>query len=228
MSAAPDLERLAEDYAAAGDWPGVAQIRDQQARAALQEGDLRQAASRLREALSLFVMVDDGYSAGRALADLAEVRLAQGDYLAAAELSGQAADRIPGDVQALTTLGYAEWQAGSLADAEVTFSRALHWGADAPRALAGRGQVRAELGNFADALDDLDRVLADDLPADALPPAVRADARSARALALAGLGRTTEARDELARALAFDPDRKRTLAQADRIAALAARPSATR
>jgi hypothetical protein len=38
----------------------------------------------------------------------------------------------------------------------------------------------------------------------------------------------TEAQDELARALAFDPDRKRTLAQADRIAALAARPSATR
>jgi tetratricopeptide (TPR) repeat protein len=227
MSAAPDLERLARDYAAAGDWAGVAQIRDQQAKAALQEGDLRQAASQLREALSLFVMVDDGYSAGRALADLAEVRLAQGDYLAAAELSGEAADRIPGDVRALTTLGYAEWQAGSPSDAEVTFSRALHWNADAPRALAGRGQVRAELGNFADALDDLDRVLADDL-ADALPPAVRADARSARAFALAGLGRTAEARDELARALAFDPDRKRTLAQADRIAALATRPSATR
>jgi tetratricopeptide (TPR) repeat protein len=227
MSAAPDLERLARDYAAAGDWAGVAQIRDQQAKAALQEGDLRQAASQLREALSLFVMVDDGYSAGRALADLAEVRLAQGDYLAAAELSGEAADRIPGDVRALTTLGYAEWQSGSPSDAEVTFSRALHWNADAPRALAGRGQVRAELGSFADALDDLDRVLADDL-ADALPPAVRADARSARALALAGLGRAAEARDELARALALDPDRKRTLAQADRIAALAARPSATR
>jgi tetratricopeptide (TPR) repeat protein len=220
MSAAPDLERLAQDYAAAGDWPGVAQIRDRQAKAALREGDLGQAASQLREALSLFVMVDDGYNAGRALADLAEVRLAQGDYLAAAELSGQAVDRIPGDVQALVTLGYAEWQAGSPTDAEVTFSRALHWDADAPRALAGRGQVRAELGNFADALDDLDRVLADDLPADALPPGVRADAHSARALALAGLGRTAEARDELARALALDPGRKRTLAQADRIAAL--------
>jgi tetratricopeptide (TPR) repeat protein len=227
MSAAPDLERMARDYAATGDWLGIAQIRAQQARASLQEGDLRQAASQLREALSLFVMVDDSYSAGRALADLAEVRLAQGDYLAAAELSGQAADRIPGDVQAITTLGYAEWQAGSPADAEVTFSRALHWDADAPRALAGRGQVRAELGDFADALDDLDRALADNLPADAIPPAVRADARSARALALAGLGRTTEAREELARALAIDPDRKRTLAQADRIAALAARPSAT-
>jgi tetratricopeptide (TPR) repeat protein len=228
MSAAPDLERLARDYAAAGDWPAVAQIRDQQAKAALSEGDLGRAASQLREALSLFVMVDDGYSAGRALADLAEVRLAQGDYLAAAELSGQAADRIPGDVQSLVTLGYAEWQAGSPADAEVTFSRALHWDADAPGALAGRGQVRAELGDFADALDDLDRVLADELSADALPPAVRADAQSARALALAGLGRTAEARDELARALEFDPDRKRTLAQADRIAALAARPSASR
>ena len=63
-------------------------------------------------------------------------------------------------------------------------------------------------------------MLADNVPADTLSPAVCADARSARALALAGLGRTIEARDELARALAFDPDRKRTLAQADRIAAL--------
>jgi tetratricopeptide (TPR) repeat protein len=84
--------------------------------------------------------------------------------------------------------------------------------------------VRAELSNFADALDDLDRVLADDLTADALPVADRADARSARALA--GLGRTAEAQDELARALAFDPDRKRTLHQVDRIAALAASTTA--
>lgn len=227
VNAAPSLERMAQDRAAAEDWLGVALIRERQAKEAARQGDLRQAAVQFREALSLFVMLDDGYSAGRALADLAEVRLAQGDYLAAAELSGQAIDRIPGDLQALTTLGYAEWRAGSPSDAEVTFSQALHWAPAAVRALAGRGQVRAQLGNFADALDDLNRVRADDLPADALLPADRADVLAARALALAGVGRAAEARDELARSTELDPDRKQTQVHADRIAVLTARPSGT-
>lgn len=224
MNAAPSLEKTAQDRIAQEDWLGVARIRERQAKTALSQGDLPGAASRLREALSLFVMLDDGYSTGRALADLADVLLAQGDNLAAAELSGQAVDRIPGDTQALTTLGYAEWRAGSPSDAEVTFSRALHWAPDATGALAGRGQVRAELGNFADALDDLDRVLTDDLPADAFLPADRADVLAARALALAGLGRGAEARHELVRATELDPERKQTLARADRIAALTGFP----
>jgi tetratricopeptide (TPR) repeat protein len=210
------VARAADDYATAGDWRGLADARRRQADLARSVGDLDHAEEYLRAALSLFVMLDDGYCAGRALTSLAEIRFTVGDYPAAAELSRQAAERMPGDTAALTNLAYAEWQAGSPADADVTFSQALRWDADEAAALAGRGQVRADLGNYSPALDDLDRALKFPLGKQA-----EADARSARALALAGLGRTADAHAELAESLRLDPGRPRTRLRADRITALA-------
>jgi tetratricopeptide (TPR) repeat protein len=92
----------------------------------------------------------------------------------------------------------------------------LRWESDTAPALAGRGQVRADLGNYSAALDDLDRALKFPLDRSA-----EADTRSARALALAGLGRTAEAQTELAASSRIDPDRSRTRLRAARIAALA-------
>ena len=215
-ASAQDVARAADEYTAAGDWWGLAGARRRQADLARAGGDLGHAEEYLRAALSLYVMLDDGYCAGRALTSLAEIRLAAGDYPAAAELSRQAAERMPGDTMALTGLAYAEWQAGSPADAEVTFSQALHWDADDAAALAGRGQVRADLGSSSLALDDLDRALKYPLDRES-----EADARSARALALAGLGRSAEAQAELAESVRLDPRRPRTRLRADRIAALA-------
>jgi tetratricopeptide (TPR) repeat protein len=207
--------QAADDCAAAGDWRGLADARRRQADLARSAGDLGHAEEYLRAALSLYVMLDDGYCAGRALTSLAEIRFAVGDYPAAAELGRQAAERMPGDTTALTGLAYAEWQAGSPADAEVTFSQVLRWDADQVAALAGRGQVRADLGSYSLALDDLDRALKFPLDKQA-----EADARSARALALAGLGRTADAQAEMARSLRLDPSRPRARLRADRIAAL--------
>jgi tetratricopeptide (TPR) repeat protein len=215
-ASAQDAARAADEYEAAGDWWGLAGARRRQADLAREAGDLEQAEEYLRAALSLYVMLDDGYCAGRALTSLAEIRLAEGDYPGAAELGRQAAERMPGDTGALTGLAYAEWQAGSPADAEVTFSQALHWDADDAAALAGRGQVRADLGSSSLALDDLDRALKFPLDREA-----EADARSARALALAGLGRTVEAQAELTESVRLDPGRPRTRLRADRIAAMA-------
>jgi tetratricopeptide (TPR) repeat protein len=208
--------RAADEYAAAGDWRRLADARRHQADLSRAVGDLDHAQEYLRAALSLYIMLDDGYCAGRSLTSLADIRLAVGDYPAAAELSRQAAERMPGDTAALTGLAYAEWQAGSPADAEVTFSQVLHWDADEAAALVGRGQVRADLGSYSPALSDLERALK--FPLDR---ASEADARSARALALAGLGRTAEARAELAKSVRLDPGRPRTGLRADRIAALA-------
>jgi tetratricopeptide (TPR) repeat protein len=210
-----EAARAADEYEAAGDWWGLAGARRRQADLARTAGDLDHAEEYLRSALSLYIMLDDGYCAGRALTALAEIRLAEGDYPGAAELSRQAAERMPGDTEALTGLAYAEWQAGSPADAEVTFSQALHWDADDVAALAGRGQVRADLGSASAALSDLDRALKYPLDRES-----EADARSARALALAGLGRTDEAQAELAKSVGLDPARPRTRVRADRIAAL--------
>jgi HEXXH motif-containing protein len=82
-------------------------------------------------------------------------------------------------------------------------------------ALAGRGQIKADLGRYEYALDDLDRALRLPLARDA-----EADARSARALALAGLGRVPEAERELSATFQLAPGRARTRLRAARIAAI--------
>ncbi|MCW2929787.1 MAG: Tetratricopeptide repeat protein [Actinomycetia bacterium] len=210
-----DAARAVAEYRAAGDWRGLASARQRQAGLARSAGDLAGAEEYLRAALSIYIMISDNYSAGRALAGLAELRFVAGDYIGAADLNRQAVERLPGDTEALTGLAYAEWQAGSPADAEVTFSQVLRWASDTVTALAGRGQVRADLGDYGAAVDDLDRALRFPMDRDA-----EADARSARALALAGLGRADEAQDELHASFQLEPDRARTRLRAGRIAAL--------
>jgi tetratricopeptide (TPR) repeat protein len=214
-AARSDAARLADQHEAAGDWRGLADARRRQADIARSAGDLDHAEEYLRAAWSLYIMLDDSYWAMRALTLLAEIRLNMGDYVAAAELSGQAVERMPGDTGALTVFAYAEWQAGSPADAEVTFTQVLHWEADTPSALVGRGQIRADLGSYSLALDDLDRALKFPLNREA-----EADAHSARALALAGLGRASNAHAELAESLRLLPGRSRTKERANRIAIL--------
>jgi tetratricopeptide (TPR) repeat protein len=207
--------RTADEYRAASDWRGLASAWLRQADAAREADKPAIAEEHLRAALSLYLMLEDSYSAARTLTYLAEIRYLMGDYTGAIDLNTQAAERLPGDTVALTGLAYAEWRAGSAADAEVTFSQVLHWDSDMAPALAGRGQVRADLGSYASALDDLDRALKFPLDHDA-----EADTRSARALALAGLGRLEEARAELGASFRLDPDRPRSRLRAGRIAVL--------
>jgi tetratricopeptide (TPR) repeat protein len=210
-----EAERTAADCEAAGDWRGLAGARRRQGEIAWAAGSLEEAEAYLRAAMSLYVMLDDGHGAALMLISLARIRLALGDYLAAVDLSRQAAERVPGDTEALTILANAEWAAGSPADAEVTFSQVLRWDAEAAQALAGRGQVRADRGGYALALDDLDRALKL-----GLDRAAEADARSARALALAGLGRSADAQTELAASLRLIPGSPRVQRRARRIEAL--------
>ncbi|HET9080016.1 MAG TPA: tetratricopeptide repeat protein [Trebonia sp.] len=109
------------------------------------------------------------------------------------------------------------------ADAEATFGQVLRRESDAAMALVGRGQIRADLGRYDSALDDLDCALQSPLGRD-----IEADARSARALALAGLGRVAEARRELAASFQLDPDRPRSRLRAARMAAILGEPSEMR
>jgi len=204
--------------AAARDWRSTADARVQQADIARSKGDPAEADRYLRAALSIFLTLEDPYSAARLLTAIAELRFAAGDYTGAADLNRQAVERAPGDVMALTGLAYALWQGGSPADAEATFGQALRWDSGTALALAGRGQIRADLGRYQYALDDLDRALRLTLARD-----TEADARSARALALAGLGRVAEAERELSATVQLAPDRARTRLRAGRIAAILGR-----
>lgn len=211
-----DAARAGSECAGVGDWRGVARAHLQQADIARAAGNLADAEEHLRAALSLHIMLEDNHSAASAQISLAELRFIAGDYAGAASLNRQAVERLPGDTAALTGLAYAEWQAGSPADAELTFSQVLRWDSDTALALAGRGQVRAVLGNYPEALEDLDRALKFKLD-----PDVEADARSARALALAAMGQVPEARTELTESFRLAPDRPRTWLRAGQIAALA-------
>jgi tetratricopeptide (TPR) repeat protein len=186
-----------------------------QADLAREAGDLADAERHFRAALTTFLLLDDRYSAARTLSAIAELYFMAGEYTEAAELNRQAVERMPGDVEALTALAYAQWSAGSAADAEATFDQALHWDGNTVLALVGRGQIRADLGGYEKALDDLDRALSEPLD-----PGAEADARSARALALAGLRRVPEAEAELTITLRLDPGRARSRLRAGRIAAI--------
>jgi tetratricopeptide (TPR) repeat protein len=202
-------------YQASGDLRRFANASLRHAEVAREAGDSAGAERHFREALSMFIVLDDRYSAARALSTIADLRYSDGDYLAAADLNRQAVERMPGDVQALTGLAYAQWRAGSPADAEATFNEVLHWNSRVALALAGRGQIRADLGRYEYALDDLDQALVLQLAREA-----ETDVRSARALALAGLGRAAEAYGELATTLERDPKRARSRLRAGRIAAI--------
>ena len=200
---------------ASGDLRRFANASLRHAEVARTAGDSSGSERYFREALSMFIVLDDRYSAARVLSMIADLRYLDGDYLAAADLNRQAVERMPGDVQALTGLAYAQWRAGSPADAEATFNEVLRWDSRMALALAGRGQIRADLGRYDYALDDLDQALALQLAREA-----ETDARSARALALAGLGRAAEAHEELATILERDPKRARSRLRAGRIAAI--------
>jgi tetratricopeptide (TPR) repeat protein len=223
ITAERNAAEAADRYQAASDWRGTADVRVLEAEIARAASDLIGAERYLRAALSIFFMLEDSYAAARVLTALAELRSIAGDYAEAADLNRRAVERAPGDVTALTGLAYAQWQSGSPADAEATFDQVLRWDSDIATALVGRGQVRADLGRYENALDDLDRALQFPLSSD-----LEADARSARALALAALGRAPEARSELAVSFQLDPDRPRSRLRAARVAAILGHPEEMR
>jgi tetratricopeptide (TPR) repeat protein len=183
-------------------------------------GDLGHAQENFQEALSRFSVLQDRDQTARTLSALGEIRAREGDYQRAEQFQQLAVDTLPTDVTALVGLGYAQWYGGSPANAEATFTQALAWDPRATLAMAGRGQVRAEMREYKAALADLDQV-----SPSGLSPGEEADVRSARALALAGLGRREEAERELAAARNKAPG-ARTLLRSARIAAIEGRDDA--
>jgi tetratricopeptide (TPR) repeat protein len=179
------------------------------------EGDYREAERYLQDALSEFALLQDRELIARTLSAIADVNFARGDYAKAEQLQRAAVERLPVYVDAIVGLAYAEWYEGSPANAEATFALALGQDASSGRAAAGRGQVLAELAEYDSALANLDIALASVLPLEE-----EVDARSARALALSGLGRFEEADEEFAAARRQAPDRARTHRRAGNIAAM--------
>ncbi|MBB5084581.1 tetratricopeptide repeat protein [Nonomuraea endophytica] len=207
----------ASRYQLEGDTRRQAQAMALHGEIALVEGDLTAARESFRSALNGFESLADRVSTARSLSALANVVATSGDHRAAADLYRQAVEINRTDVEARTGLGFALWRLGSPADAEAEFAQAItaRPGAEpaaTARALSGRGQVRVDLRLHARALDDLDRALAL-----GLNPEDEADACSARALALAGLGRHDEAAAAMEAALLLAPGSPLTRERAARL-----------
>lgn len=204
-----DAERLviiaADGYRQVKNTRGLAYTFELQSEIARVKGNLAAARQGLRSALYEFAILEDTPAEVRILSALGDAYSAAGEYAKAAQFHRQASERLPADVDALTGLGYAQWYLGAPADAEATFTRVLSWNRNESRALAGRGQVRIELREYASALMDLNRALGLGLSLDS-----EIDARSALAVSLANLGRTEDADRELRTARFQDPERPRT------------------
>ncbi len=182
------------------------------------EGDLNAARENLNAALANFSILGDPNARAETLSALADVCITVGDYDAAEDFGLQALVLQPSSSDALLGLGYAQWYQGSPADAETTFSNILTWNPHHARALAARGQVRNDMGQYNAALADLDLALAEGVTS-----IDETDTRSARAVALAAIGALDEADRELEIAWARDRNRARTHFRAGQVALRAGR-----
>lgn len=209
-----DIAAAIDGYRDAADEWGLADALAVKGSIARAAGEIDTAARDYRESLSIFTILGDLPSTIRLYRALGEASFVAGNYGAVTALFLEALSLVPGDPVLVTGLGYASWYEGRLADALTYLTQALDAESSNQPALRARGQVEADAGHPQDALTDLDRALALIAPDAA---GEEADLRSARALALAQLGKIADAEAELGAALSLHPKRAQTSLRAAQI-----------
>lgn len=181
-------------------------------------GEAAQAHRRTDEALThyhtaagLFEVLQDSAAVGRVLALAGRLALAHGRHAAAVTDMRSAIARIPGDVEVQTDLARAIWHTGFPHGSVAVLNSVIAADGGFLIALRLRGEIRADMGEVAGALRDLDRVRRHQQPG----------TQAARALALAQSERFEAAEQEIADALANAPDDGPVLIRAARVRALA-------
>lgn len=182
-------------------------------------GDVDEARTHFGAAIGVYEALRDGAAVARVLTGLGDVLLARGRVEDAFIEYEQAVRRQPSDLDSLEGYARALWHLGRLSDARTAYERILQHDPGNVSALAARGELLAELRQPREAMSDLERVIA--LGPD---PARLEDLRSARALALAQLGRTDEAADELRAAIEANPRNARTYLRGGETELLRGRP----
>jgi tetratricopeptide (TPR) repeat protein len=125
----------------------------------------------------------------------------RGDYTAAHALLDEGLKRHPDAGALWRRKGIVHWYAHEYADALACLNAAMASGIPLSRIVHSRGQILAEWGNFAAAVDDLTLAMEE-----ATSPANEAYARSTRAYAIAELGDFTLAMSEFTLAEQVTPD----------------------
>jgi len=168
---------------------------------AFERGQFELAEQQYLLAAQLSELRQDHAAVGRLLGAIGRIHAKQGRYNAALEDLQAAVTRLPGEITLQTELAKVLWHVGQPQAASAVFGSVLTVEPDYAEALAGRGQVRAEHGNAASALDDLQALRR-------LRPSMgdQPEVRSAYALALARSGRPESAMQEANAAMASAPD----------------------
>ncbi|GAA2863916.1 hypothetical protein GCM10010517_23050 [Streptosporangium fragile] len=172
--------------------------------------DFEKAVSHYRTAAVLFETLGATSAVGRLLAGIGRLRLAQGRTSVAVRELYSAISRIPNDMNIQTELAWALWHDGHPDAARDVLNDVLGREGNLAEALRARGEILAGLGRAEAALRDLDRVR----------PLQWPSTRAAHALALAFLGRFTEAEREIAAVLAEAGDHGPVLLYAAMISSL--------
>jgi tetratricopeptide (TPR) repeat protein len=183
---------------------------------AAQRGRVADALDRYRAGAALLEALPDRAAAGRLFAAVGTLLRQQGRVPEAVVEWQRAMERLPGDADVQVMLAAGLFHLQQPTAAVGLYTAVLAVSPDHPAALAGRGQLFADSGRAAAALEDLDRLVQ-------LHPewAGRAEVRSARGLALAEAGRVAEGAAESSAAETEDPDNGPVLLRAATVARLA-------
>lgn len=153
-------------------------------------------------ALSLFAELSDRQGQLNVLMSLAQLYGQLEDYEKQVELFTRAMDDVPearGDI--IPQRAAANWYHGQYAEADRDYTEALRDHPEDPGLLSGRGQVRAEMGEYREAIEDFKLVI----NSPDVPIAVLAYASSGLGLAYGGLGKYGLSADAFKRSLALEP-----------------------
>lgn len=182
---------------------------------AFEQGGLDLAREHYSRAAEICEQLGDQLGVGRLLSAIGRLHAMQENYMAALEHLYSAVTRLRGDLTIQTELANTLWRIGQAQAAAAVFGTVLAIEPDYAEALAGRGQICAERGSAAAALDDL-KALKRVRPSLSGKPEVR----SAYALALARAGQSEIAMQEADAALKFTSDSGPVFLRAARVASV--------
>jgi tetratricopeptide (TPR) repeat protein len=171
--------------------------------ALMHKGELERAEQDYREAIELDPGSAEAYAVHRLLVE-ASYHRERAQFREAIKCAGEALERDEECGPALEIRAGAYWYSEHLVEAVDDYTRLIELDGESVGAYNGRGHALAEMGEFAQALADLDKAL--ELAEPLQDPTMAAYARNGRALALAGLERFEDADRDFQQSLQACPE----------------------
>ena len=169
----------------------------------IQKGEHEKAAADFKDAVECDPEMAEFYSIQRIVVEAAYFQRKEQFDKAIAKVN-EALELQPELAPAVAVRAVCHWYSEQLVESAEDFARLIEIGGESFSALSGRGQVLAEMGEFSEALGDLNRAL--EIGKEDESPASLAYVLSGRALALAGLDRIDEAMRDFAQSIQDCPE----------------------